>query len=112
MEKTAKGVTIVLTPVAGTTVADLKAKVDERIKAAAEFVAANIKPATADEGNGGAVGGGKGDHGSNHSGEGNGQGKKVDAKGDAKGDGKGGGKGTGGGGGAGTGGGTPDAKTK
>jgi len=104
MEKTAKGVTIVLTPAAGTTVADLKAKVDERIKAAAEFVAANIKPATADEGNGGAVGGGKGDHGSNHSGEGNGKGKK--------GDGKGGGKGTGGGSGAGTGGGTKPETTK
>jgi hypothetical protein len=104
MEKTAKGVTIVLTPTEGT-VAELKAKVDERIKASAEFVAANIKPATADEGNGGAVGGGKGDHGSNHSGEGNGKGKK--------GDGSGGGKGTGGGGGAGTGGGTkPDEKTK
>jgi hypothetical protein len=105
MEKTAKGVTIVLTPAAGTTVAELKAKVEERIKASAEFVAANIKPATADEGNGGAVGGGKGDHGSNHSGEGNGKGKK--------GDGKGGSKGTGGGSGAGTGGGTkPDEKTK
>ncbi len=105
MEKTAKGVTIVLTPAEGVSVADLKAKVDERIKGAAEYVAANIKPASADEGNGGAVGGGKGDHGSNHSGKGDGQGKK--------GDGKGKGDATGGGGGAGTGGGTKDTeKTK
>lgn len=96
MEKTDKGVTIVLTPSSGT-VAELKAKVDERIKASSEFVATNIKPATDDLGNGGAVGGGKGDHGSNHSGKGDGTGKK--------GDGKGGGKGTGGGSGAGTGGG-------
>lgn len=106
MEKTDKGVTIVLTPVAGTTVAELKAKVDERVKAAAEYVAANIKPPTGEEGNGAAVGGGKGDHGSNHSGKGDGKGKE--------GDGKGGGKGTGGGGGAGTGGGSGkgDEKTK
>jgi hypothetical protein len=104
MEKTDKGVTIVLTPTEGT-VAELKAKVDERIKASAEFVAANVKPATADQGNGGAVGGGKGDHGSNRSGEGDGKGKK--------GDGKGGSDGTGGGGSKGTGGGTkPNEKTK
>ena len=101
LEKTAKGVTIVLTPTSGTA-AELKTKVDERIKAASDYVAANIKPSSDDLGNGGAVGGGKGDHGSNHSGKGDGTGKK--------GDGKGGGKGTGGGGGAGTGGGTDGDK--
>lgn len=99
MEKTDKGVVITLTPAAGTTVADLKAKVDERIKAAAEYVAANIKPAAADDlGNGGAVGGGKGDHGSNHSGKGDGTGKKGDGKGKGDASGGGGGAGTGGGG--------------
>lgn len=100
LEKTDKGVIITLTPADGTSVADLKAKVDERIKAAAEYVAANIKPAaTEDVGNGGAVGGGKGDHGSNHSGKGDGTGKKGDGKGKSDGTGGGGGAGTGGGGG-------------
>lgn len=97
MEKTEKGVTIVLTPTSGTA-AELKTKIDERIKAAADYVAANIKPAGDDLGNGGAVGGGKGDHGSNHSGKGDGTGKKGDGKGEGKGTGGGGGAGTGGGG--------------
>lgn len=97
MEKTDKGVTVILTPAADSTVEKLKATVDERIKLSADYVAANIKPGE-DVGNGAALGGGKGDHGSNHSGKGDGKGKdsgKGDGTGGGKGDGTGGGKGSG-----------------
>lgn len=103
MEKNDKGVTVVLTPTADSTLDKLKAMVEERIKLSAEYVAANIKPGT-DVGNGAALGGGKGDHGSNHSGKGDGKGKesgKGDGTGGGKQDGTGGGKGSGSGGGGG-----------
>lgn len=103
MEKNDKGVTVVLTPTADSTLDKLKATVEERIRLSAEYVAANIKPGT-DAGNGAALGGGKGDHGSNHSGKGDGKGKES-----GKGDGTGGGKQDGTGGGKGSGGGQPKA---
>jgi hypothetical protein len=96
----AKGVTITITP-KDEKPEDLKAKIDDRIAKAIEFVNKNIKPGT--EGNTGGVGGGKGEHGSRHQGSGDAKGK--DRKG-----GTGGGAGTGGGGGAGTGGGAADKK--
>jgi hypothetical protein len=95
MTKTEKGVAMTLTPIAGTTVQQLKTLVDERIKLSVDYVAANIKPGE-DIGNGGAVGGGKGDHGSNHTGKGDGKGKDAEAA-KAKAKVKGSGEGTGGG---------------
>jgi hypothetical protein len=71
-------VTIAL--VAGGDAAALKAEVEKRIAATAEWAAQNIK-ATDSSGGGGGVGGGKGDHGGNHSGKGDGQGKKDGAAG-------------------------------
>jgi hypothetical protein len=97
-KKEAKGVTITITPKTEKP-EELKAKIDDRISKATEFVNKNIKPGT--EGNTGGVGGGKGEHGSRHQGAG-------DSKGKERKGGTGGGAGTGGGGGKGTGGGAAD----
>jgi hypothetical protein len=101
-KKEANGVTITITPKDKPEA--LKTTIDERIKAAAEWVKANIKEG--DDKNKGGVGGGKGEHGSTHAGSGDGKGKERKGSGSGSGDGKGGGAGTGGGGGAGTGGGS------
>jgi hypothetical protein len=69
----AKGVTITITPKLKADA--LKATIDKRIVAAADWVKANIKPG--DAGNMGAVGGANGEHGANHSGKGDGKGKQM-----------------------------------
>lgn len=90
------GISVTITPT--TDPKALAKDVDDRIKRASDWVAANVKPG--DKGNQGGVGGGSGNDGMNHSGQGDGKGMER------KKGGTGGGKGTGGGGGAGTGGGS------